>query len=265
MEPREEYEPIIIDLQKSQAVRQPKAYFFLFIVSALMFAVLMISAAVYFRRPPVNNNSTTQPPVVRVTPVAEKPTPVPVTPTPVPTPILTPTPRPVASVVEPKGRLTLYSYPEHAEVVINGNVLGYTPLENYELAPGTYTVKFSYEGQISQQQITITAGNVTKHIYRFPGFSSIKVETTSSGCDITVNGKLVGTSPLVVEGLSPGTYTIVAKKVGFATTEKTVNLGKSEHLDLFITIKRLGSTRRPTSERTIRPVHPSERIRENTP
>ena len=261
MEQREEYEPIILDLQKSQAIRQPKNYFFVFIGSAAIFGVLVIFAAFYFQQFLSARFSSQTPPAqpsVVVTPTAVPTTGNPPEPTPAPQP-------PTEISTTSTGKLTLYSSPEHAKIVIDGNVLGYTPLVNYELAPGTYTVVFSHEGQISEQNITITADQTTAFTYRFEGFASLKIDTTSSGSDITVNGEPAGKSPLLLEGLSPGTYTIVASKVGYATVEKTITLKKGEHQELFMTIKRLDSVRpipRTISPQPSRPLHPSERLRQ---
>ncbi len=268
MERRDEYEPIILDLQKSHAVRQSKRYLPMFVVSLAIFGSLLLLAAFYFSK------SLDSPGILRTQPPDPKTPIAAITPTavskrsastPTPEPEVSPTFGPVE-----KGRLTLYSYPENAEVIINGDVLGYTPLRNYELNPGAYTVKFSYEGQISQQNIAISAGKTTKFTYRFPGFGSLKIETTSSGSDITVNGKLAGKSPVLLEGLPSGTYTIVATKTGYATAEKTVTLKKGEHQELFITIKLLDSVSEQSSTPTPpgRPLHPSERLerlRENSP
>ena len=141
-------------------------------------------------------------------------------------------------------------------------------MEYYELPVGTYNVTFSYEGHVFQENITINAGSTTEFTYRFPGFGALKIETTTSGCEIYVNGKLAGESPLLIEGLAPGAYTITVKKVGYATTERTVTLAKEETQDVFMTIRRLGSISPPPQEPTPtprRPIHPSERLQQQTP
>lgn len=266
MQRQEKYEPVILNLSKSQEIRQPKSYFLLFVSSLVVLSLLVVFTIWYFYTHPWNPQTTVatvtttqefSEPETETNVVAEQ------------TPIPTATPKPMPAVVQAtptpeivKGRLTLNSYPENAEVVVDGEALGYTPLHDYELAPGIYTVTFAYEGRTSSQKLTISAGKTTEYIHRFEGFGSIKIETTRSGSDITVNGKPVGKSPLLVEGLSPGTYTIVVSKSGYHTTEETLTLGKGEHQEVFITIRRLG-TRQPVVEDpqpTRRPLHPSERL-----
>lgn len=266
MDKPKDYEPMMLDLQKTQRINQPKAYLGIFIASVLMFGILVVFAAWYFQHPSSTISTGQTPEQIPTVVAASTPTPIP-TPTPIevkptPTPQNTPTPP-----APQKGWLTLHSYPEGAEVVINGNVLGRTPLKQSELPVGTYTVTFSYEGHEFQQQLSITAGNTTEFTYRFPGFGALNIETTTSGCEIYLNGKLAGKSPLLVEGLAPGTYTITVKKIGYATAERRVTLAKEETQDLLITIRRLGSSP-PPQEPTPpprRPIHPSERLRQQTP
>ena len=262
MQQQDKYEPIIFNLSHSQEIRQPKNYFAVFICSLIIVGILTLFAVWYFYLQPRNSTPTivtTELPDIETT-VAAKPT---VAPTPLPTATPEPIPLIIEATPEPlleKGHLTLNSFPEHADVVIQGNVIGQTPLKDYELDPGTYPVIFVYNGQTFQQKLTITANRTTEYTHRFQGFASLKITTTSSGCDVTINGKPAGQSPLLVEGLSPGAYTIIVSKMGYHTTEKRVTLGKGEHQDIFITIKRLGTKRQPTSVDPSRPLHPSERL-----
>jgi hypothetical protein len=264
MERSQEYEPIILDLQKSKSLRQSKRYALLVIVSAVIgLGTLATFAAFYYPK-----SSSTHRSVVLPTPVPQSTPSAAITPTPVSAvakPEPTPTVRPTVTVTEPTGTLNLYSHPSGADIVIDGKLIGRTPLLNYELKPGTYAVKFSHQGVTSEHKMTITAGKTTEYTHRFEGFGSLSIKTTSSGGDVFVNGTLAGQSPLLLEGLAPGTYKIVVSKKGYTTADKTVILGKGEHQELLITIKRLdliigpdrGATPIPPRPR---PVHPSERL-----
>ena len=269
MERSEEYEPIILDLQKSKVVQQSRRYvFFVVIAVAVVLGTVATFAAFYYPKPSPNNRAVTPAtPVPRVTPTPKATPTLAVTPTPVaavatPVPMPTPTTQPTPPVVVPEatGTLNLNSEPANAEVLIDGKLIGHTPLLNYTLKPGTYTVKFSHQGTIAEHKITITAGKTTEYTYRFEGLSALSIQTTRSGSDIFINGELAGQSPLLLEGLAPGTYKIVARKPGYATAEKTVTLGKGERQELLITIKPLDWVTEP--DRTPmppRPQHPSER------
>jgi hypothetical protein len=270
MERSEEYEPIILNLQKSQSVKQVKRkrYVAMIVVSVVMLGAAATFAALYYPKTLTNRRSTeVSTPVPKpIRTVSVTSTPATAVKPPEPTrsePTPTPTVLPIPVVTEVMGMLNLYSRPANAEVVIDGKSLGYTPLFNYELAPGTYTVKFSHQGTISEHKITITAGETTEYTHRFEGFGSLNIKTTRSGSDIYVNGDLAGQSPLLLEGLLPGTYKIVARKRGYATAEKTVTLEKEEHQEVLLTIKRLDLITDPDQKSSptpsSRPLHPSER------
>lgn len=264
MERSEEYEPIILDLQKSKIVPRSKRYLFFVVVAvALVLGTFVTFAALYYPKISSEGRSVIEPtPVPASTPAAS------VAPTPVPTLKKSedPTPTPEPPMTEAMGKLSLYSFPSNAEVVIAGERLGYTPLIDYELKPGTYIVKFSHEGTVSEHKIAITAGETSEYTHRFEGYGSLYIRTTRSGSDIYVNGELAGQSPLIVEGLAPGTYTITAQKRGYATAERTATLKKGERQEMLITIKRLGLTTQPGSRTastpTPRPLHPSERLQQ---
>lgn len=296
MERQDKYEPIVVNLSKTEDIRPPRNYFVAFIVSLLLLGIVGGFAAFYIRnyhwnepaqnlnapeqtpnvRTPVTQEPVTQEPVAQATP-PKRPTALPTaTPTPLPEPTNTPrpSPKPTSAAVAEKtpeatptlpqiinGYLTLNSAPPDAEVRLNGKLIGRTPLERYELAPGLYDVMFQLDGQQREETLRIAGGATTTYTHVFEGFGALTIRTTSSSCDISVNGKFVGKSPLTVEGLSAGEYAIVISKEGFHTVEKTVTLAQGERQELFITIRRLGSRPAPAvnPETSPRPVHPSER------
>ncbi|PIE32127.1 hypothetical protein CSA56_16080 [candidate division KSB3 bacterium] len=263
MQQQDKYEPILYNLPHSQEIRQPKNHFAVFICSLIIVGILTLFAIWYFYLQPTQST-----PGVMTTELPENGSSAAVASKVEPTPLPTATPEPAPAIVEAtpepvleKGFLTLRSSPAGADVLIQGSVIGQTPLQDYELEPGTYSVTFSYNGQTFQQELVITAGEPTEYTHRFQGFASLNITATRSGCDVKINGKPAGRTPLLVEGLSPGSYTIVVSKKGYHTTEKAVNVGKGEHQDIVIMIRRLGTKRQPATVTTDRPLHPSERLR----
>ena len=271
---KEKYDPVILNLSKSQEIKHPKNYFWLFLSSVILLGVLLVSMAwyIFFHTAEPGSDGGTSRLGGKATAVAEAtPAPTPV-PSVTPTPTITPAPEKAATIpAEPQnspeakqmtGFLSLNSFPEQADVMLGSERLGQTPLEDYELKVGDYSVTFSYNGQNFTYAFSIKAGEHTEYTHRFEGFGSLQINTTSSGCEVYVNGKLRGESPLLIEGLSPGDYTLVLKKVGYHTTEEHISLGKGEHKELFLTIKRLGSrSSSGTTDSPSRPLHPSERLR----
>jgi hypothetical protein len=310
MERSKEYEPLILDLQKSKIVPRSRRHLFLSVITVAVLGTVATFIALYNPKPkpdgleltpavstPVPTATVlpaatpTAAPTVTPLPTVKKSAPTPkraesvptVAPTVAPTdtvvPIATvvptvsvtaaptvisvPTATAIPTVSTPSnlGTLNLTSIPADAEVLINGKLIGRTPVREYALKAGVYTVKFVYQEQSSEQRITLTAGKLTELTYRFEGFGSIQIQATRSGSDIFVNGEFAGLSPFLLEGLEPGTYTIIVRRTGYAMAEKTVTLAKGEHQEVLITIRPLGlnpdPVRPPASPS---PEHPSDRL-----
>lgn len=265
MERSQEYEPLILDLQKSQAVQQPKRYLLLSLIMVAVVSLLSATtfAVLYFTRPPTPIPTPAPTVAPSATPTPEATSHIVAEPT--PSPVVTPTPEVVATTPPQAqtGFLTLYSSPDNAEVAIDGSVLGRTPLQKYELPAGTYTVKFVHEGQVSEYDLTIKAGETTEYTHEFQGFASLRIQAIPSNSNIYINGKLAARrSPVVIDGLLPGTYTILTRRSGYGSAEKTVELQKGEHQDVLMTMRRLGLLPDNSGEPSSTPVpqHPSERL-----
>jgi hypothetical protein len=268
MERSQEYEPIILDLQKSQVVKRPRRYLVVSLLAVVVVGVLTISfvGVNYWRS--LNNRGDGQDPVTLITPVTTPDADV--SPTPSATAVDTPSETPPQATPPPevtkeaKGFLNLYSSPDSAEVSIDGKSIGRTPLMNYELAPGTYTINFTHQGTVSEHKITIKAGETTEYEYTFKGFGALNIRTIPRRSDIYLNSKHAGKSPLPIEGLLPGTYTVTARQSGYVTTEKTVVVKEDhESQDVLIILQRQGTGRSLDEQPTPtpgRPVHPSERL-----
>ncbi len=125
---------------------------------------------------------------------------------------------------------------------------------------GTYHVVFSYEGHTYQQQLRLVLPQAIPQNLHTGSLvlSALNIETTTSGCDIYLNGKLAGESPLLIEGLPQTPYTITVKKIGYATNRENSDAVGEETCDILITIRRLGSSPRPQepTPRPSRPIHP---------
>lgn len=121
------------------------------------------------------------------------------------------------------GRLTLSSEPSHAQVFINGAPRGYTPFK-CELEEGKYQLKLEKEGfaAIEDYVNVLRDQNVEKSVTmsNLPG--SIEVTTEPAGADISINNEPHGVSPLKLNSLAAGKYTVRAAKSTFDTASKEV-------------------------------------------
>jgi len=121
-----------------------------------------------------------------------------------------------ASLYSDIGYLVIDSTPGEADVTVNGQPSGTTPLRK-EFEQGRYRVSVTKDGFSTFEESIIVERNKTVtrtvQLTRLPG--RLKLTSTPSGAAITINGKIEGSTPLTVSNLKPGTYKVTAEKAGF--------------------------------------------------
>src|SRR5256885_8161422 len=70
------------------------------------------------------------------------------------------------------------------------------------------------------------------------GLSSIAVKSTPDGAEITIDGKLVGTTPSTVQ-LAPGEHTVLINKTGFKSWQRTMTVTSGGTINLEATLDKV--------------------------
>ncbi|MDK2785353.1 MAG: hypothetical protein PWQ80_32 [Thermotoga sp.] len=136
----------------------------------------------------------------------------------------------------PFAKLSLSSSPSGADVYINGDYRGKTPL-TLNLSPGNYSLTFRKEGYREETRyITLGEGESRSiHIDLKPLRATLRLRTDPVGVDVYIDGRYAGTtseSGLTIV-LDPGTYSIRLEKEGYETDSFTVNLKAGEEKEVF--------------------------------
>ncbi|AJG39941.1 hypothetical protein TRQ7_00435 [Thermotoga sp. RQ7] len=136
----------------------------------------------------------------------------------------------------PFAKLSLSSSPSGADVYINGDYRGKTPL-TLNLSPGNYSLTFRKEGYREETRyITLGEGESRSiHIDLKPLRATLRLRTDPVGVDVYMDGRYAGTtseSGLTIV-LDPGTYSIRLEKEGYETDSFTVNLKAGEEKEVF--------------------------------
>ena len=148
-------------------------------------------------------------------------------------PLAAPAVEPVAT----RGRLLVRSVPGGATVSINGRGSGSTPATIRDLPFGTYTVAVSRSGyQRREQRVTISkavpareltleltaAGRSTGRAASVGATTgAVMVETLPRGAAVSIDGRPVGTAPVRVPELSPGSHLVRVTLAGHKTVNTT--------------------------------------------
>jgi hypothetical protein len=130
--------------------------------------------------------------------------------------------------------VTFKTIPDSAVVVIDNEVKGLTPLKVSDMKAGEHTIVFKKKGFYQKRVSTVVdSASAEKDLVitlQQPG--SIMISSDPSGAEVFLNKKNKGTSPLKIDLLKPGNYTLLLKKSQYNDFERSITIesGKSDSL-----------------------------------
>ena len=131
------------------------------------------------------------------------------------------------------GSLTLVTEPA-AEVFIDGNPRGTTPMPAFELAAGTHQLLLrAPRYQAHQAELKIEGGGVaqTVKIDLVPGWAPVSLSSSPAGATILVDGQPQGQTPQTLE-LGAGPHAISLQLAGHATWRDSITVTANQPLQL---------------------------------
>lgn len=145
------------------------------------------------------------------------------------------------------GQLTIISIPVGAEIFLNDNSFGKSPIDNFDLEVGTYNLTLKKDGYTAiSKSIEIKVGETTVIKENIPKAQGIlKVISNPSGADVYIDGKLLGSTPLNKKNIRSGNRLITIKKIGYVDKSQSVNITTTKQSTLRFDLsqdKRVGST-----------------------
>jgi hypothetical protein len=118
---------------------------------------------------------------------------------------------PASASTVTEGAATIISRPEGAQVSVDGVVRGVTPLR-LSLPIGSYLLELQNGVARRSLPLTIEAGStVRQYVDLAPGGNTtgqIEVTSDPAGAQVSLNGELRGTTPLLIDAIEPGQYTV---------------------------------------------------------
>jgi hypothetical protein len=110
------------------------------------------------------------------------------------------------------GTLEIGTNPEGVAVFIDGTNRGVTPL-TINLSAGAHVVELVTDTDRRKVPVTMKSGTHMSHFIEMPktpaGIGDLQVRTDPSRATVSVDGKVVGRSPVTVKGLTAGTHRVV--------------------------------------------------------
>ncbi len=133
-------------------------------------------------------------------------------------------------LVSDSAKLMVQSSPVGATVTVNGLTKGVTPCEVDRLSAGDNTVSISLEGHAPFVQIVrLRVGEEQKiDVILNPLPAVLAILSTPPGARVYLDDKLAGQTPLRLEAILPGTYSVRVESPGFEAESRTIELKQKE-------------------------------------
>ena len=132
---------------------------------------------------------------------------------------------PVSRVAAPTGQLLVRSEPAGALVLIDGQLRGETPATVRDLPLGAHTVQVARPGYAPEtQQVDLTVAAPTRNLTvtlraalspLAPRFGSVLAESRPAGARVTIDGRVVGTTPLRLPQVAAGGHVVRLELAGY--------------------------------------------------
>jgi hypothetical protein len=139
-----------------------------------------------------------------------------------------------AAVAEATGTLVVDSTPNGVRVLVDGQTRGVTPL-TVQLSPGAHDVILAGEGDPRTINVNMTAGATISHSIDLPRVSTLtgqlSVRSEPAGARVSVDDAPMGTAPMTIDGLVPGSHTITLTNDATSIKQTvTINAGATASL-----------------------------------
>jgi serine/threonine-protein kinase len=156
-------------------------------------------------------------------------------------------------------QLTIVTQPSMAAIVLENKPIGETPINQYSLVPGSYSLRITKENyQPIDTTIVVNPGNninlavslqpiepvkevtgpaaLSEQKIDSPAKSqksaSVSINSNPENADVWLNGQLEGYTPLTLSDLSPGSYQIAIKKEGYTEYNNQLVFQSGKNSDL---------------------------------
>ncbi|MBP1908333.1 hypothetical protein J2746_000534 [Methanolobus bombayensis] len=127
------------------------------------------------------------------------------------------------NIDNPYGQISISTNPQNADIYLNSQYIGTSPMTISNVVQGKYTLLLKKEGYNDvSTSVTVTAdsqSSVSKTLSQKTG--GVSVSTTPSGATVNIDGKYAGTSPLTKNGILPGTHDISISMNGYRDVSDT--------------------------------------------
>ena len=132
------------------------------------------------------------------------------------------------------GLITIESSPAGASVLIDGELVGETPLQALPVEAGEHSLLLQAERYLPlEQPLSVSGRNIpqTVTLELAPGWAEVGIDSLPPGATILVDGEDLGTTPAVLELLA-GERQLILQLTDFADWQQTLQIAAGQPLEL---------------------------------
>ena len=133
------------------------------------------------------------------------------------------------------GLVTLMTSPStEAQVTLDGEQLGTTPLTDVEIKPGLHRLEFAAARYLTEvRELTVEGGGARQELSvpLTPNWAPVRLVTEPAGAEVLVDGTLAGTTPIALE-LDAGERALEARLSGYNAWRDSVVVNANEPQEL---------------------------------
>tara|TARA_B110000503_G_scaffold79137_1_gene121548 strand:+ start:658 stop:2727 length:2070 start_codon:yes stop_codon:yes gene_type:complete len=132
------------------------------------------------------------------------------------------------------GLLSVSSEPAGASVIIDGDTVGKTPLQDLPLTEGEHQLRLEEARHLPMEQTLLITGRSVRQQLQLkmaPAWAEVTLDSVPSGANILLDGEPAGHTPATLEILQ-GERQLILQLQTYADWQQTLQVNASENLDL---------------------------------
>jgi hypothetical protein len=135
-----------------------------------------------------------------------------------------------------RGQVTIRSEPPGADLYVDGQVRGMTPLTVDNLLPGRHEILIRKTGYENYQDVISVVTDITieytEYLVPLPGTGFLSVTSFPEGADVCIDGTDAGKTPTNLQRIDAGNHTVDIYKVGYWNFTGIVNIKGGEAMQI---------------------------------
>jgi serine/threonine protein kinase len=140
------------------------------------------------------------------------------------------------------GKVTVFSTPDQADVFLDGQLKGVTPLRLDNVKKGTINLEIKKDHYSTVKRNLVvkpSLGETTVDVHLESLYGSLVVKSSPRGATVFVDGKEKGLTPLNLENVEKGLHIVKVAKHCFSVVEKKVDIIVSMKTDIDVHLENL--------------------------